>query len=207
MCSRYSRKNKKAKVGKKEISIPAEPQPVIRPTDRASILRASLSDLEVAELRWGLIPSWAQDPKIGVQCINARAETVAEKPAFRDSFARRRCLIPADSFFEWETQGRRKIPWRFERPDQEPFCMAGLWDRWNSAEGPLETFTILTCPPNQLVGSVHSRMPVLLSPDQAERWLFEGGVSLLVPAPDDFLLKLPVEPELPKDSLFNSEFS
>ena len=130
MCSRYSRKNKKAKVGKKEISIPAEPQPVIRPTDRASILRASSSDLEVAELRWGLIPSWAKDPKIGIQCINARSETVAEKPAFRDSFLHRRCLIPADSFFEWETRGRRKIPWRFERPEHEPFCMAGLWDRW-----------------------------------------------------------------------------
>ena len=202
MCSRYSRENKKAKVGKKEVSIPAKPQPVIRPTDRASILRPGSSDLEVAELRWGLIPSWAKDPKIGLQCINARSETVAEKPAFRDSFVRRRCLVPADSFFEWETQGRRKIPWRFERPHHESFCMAGLWDRWNSPEGPLETFTILTCAPNQLVSSVHSRMPVLLSPDQAERWLFEGGVSLLVPAPDDFLLKLPVEPELPKDGLF-----
>ena len=144
----------------------------------------------------------AKDPKIGVQCINARSETVAEKPAFRDSIARRRCLVLADSFFEWQTQGRRKIPWRFERPDHEPFCMAGLWDRWNSPEGPLETFTILTCPPNQLVGSVHSRMPVVLSPDQAEHWLHDGGSSLLLPAPDDFLLKLPVEPELPKDGLF-----
>ena len=83
MCSRYSRKNAKTKVGKRMVEIPASPQPVIRPTDRASILRAGSSDLEIAELRWGLIPSWAQDPKIGVQCINARSETVAEKPAFR----------------------------------------------------------------------------------------------------------------------------
>ena len=80
--------------------------------------------------------------------------------------------------------------------------MAGLWDRWNSPDGPLETFTILTCAPNSLVGSVHSRMPVLLSADQAERWLSEGGTSLLVPAPEDFLLKFPVEPVLPSDSLF-----
>ena len=203
MCSRYSRKNKKAKVGKKEVTIPAEPQPAIRPTDRASIIRAGSSDLEVAELRWGLIPSWAKDPKIGLQCINARSETVAEKPAFRDSFLRRRCLVPADSFFEWETRGRRKIPWRFERPDYEPFGMAGLWDRWNSPDGPWETFTILTCAPNQLVGSVHSRMPVLLSPDQAEHWLSNGGISLLAPAPEDFLLKLPVEPDPPEDSLFS----
>ena len=202
MCSKYSRKNKKTKVGKKEIPIPAEPQPVIRPTDRASILRAGSSDLEVAELRWGLIPFWAKDPKIGLQCINARSETVAEKPAFRDSFLHRRCLVPADSFFEWETRGRRKIPWRFERPDHESFCMAGLWDRWSSPDGPWETFTILTCAPNQLVGSVHSRMPVLLSPDQAEHWLSKGGGSLLLPAPEDFLLKLPVEPDLPSDSLF-----
>jgi len=81
--------------------------------------------------------------------------------------------------------------------------MAGLWDRWNSPEGPLETFTILTSAPNQLVGSVHSRMPVLLSPDQAEHWLSNGGISLLAPAPEDFLLKLPVEPDPPEDSLFS----
>ena len=203
MCSKYSRKNKKTKVGKKEVSIPADPQPAIRPTDRASIIRAGSSDLEVAELRWGLIPSWAKDSKIGLQCINARSETVAEKPAFRDSFVRRRCLVPADSFFEWESRGRRKIPWRFERPDHEPFCMAGLWNRWNSPDGPLETFTILTCAPNSLVGVVHSRMPVLLSPDQAEHWLSNGGTSLLVPAPDNFLLKIPVESDPAEDSLFS----
>ena len=204
MCSKYSRKNKKAKVGKKEVVIPAAPQLVIRPTDRASIIRAGNSDLEIAELRWGLIPHWAKDPKIGVQCINARAETVSEKPAFRDPFRQRRCLVLADSFFEWQTHGRRKIPWRFERPDGEGFCMAGLWDRWNSPDGPLETFTILTTSPNQLIGSVHDRMPVLLSPDQSEHWLRSADSSLLVPAPEDFLVKLPVEPDLPKDDLFSN---
>ena len=202
MCTKFSRKNKKVKVGKKEVAIPAEPQGVIRPTDRASIIRAENSDLEIAELRWGLIPHWAKDPKIGVQCINARAETVSKKPAFRDPFRQRRCLVPADSFFEWQTQGRRKIPWRFERPDGEGFCMAGLWDQWNSPDGPLETFTILTTSPNQLVGSVHDRMPVLLSPDQSEYWLRSADLSLLVAAPEDFLVKLLVEPEPPKDSLF-----
>ena len=202
MCSKYSRRNKKAKVGEKEVQISSPPQPIIRPTDRASIIRSRGGDLEVAELRWGLIPSWAKDPKIGVQCINARAETVAEKPAFRESFTRRRCLVPADSFFEWETRGRRKIPWRFERADQEPFSMAGLWDCWSSPEGPLETFTILTCPPNSLVGSVHSRMPVLLSCEDSESWLSNGGTELLLPAPEDFLIKCPADPEMPKDSLF-----
>ena len=202
MCSKFSRKNKKVKVGKKEVAIRADPQPFIRPTDRASIIRAGNSDLEIAELRWGLIPHWAKDLKIGIQCINARAETVSDKPAFRDPFRQRRCLVPADSFFEWQTQGRRKIPWRFARPDGEGFCMAGLWDRWNSPKGPLETFTILTTSPNQLVGSVHDRMPVLLSPDQSEHWLHSADLSLLVAAPEDFLLKLPVEAEKPKDSFF-----
>jgi len=204
MCSKYSRKNKKVKVGKKEVVIPAAPQPVIRPTDRASIIRAGSTDLEIVELRWGLIPHWAKDPKIGVQCINARAETVSEKPAFRDPFRQRRCLVPADSFFEWQTQGRRKIPWQFVRPSGEEFCIAGLWDRWNSPDGPLETFTILTTSPNQLVSSVHDRMPVLLFPDQSEHWLRSADLSLLVPAPEDFLLKLPVEPDLPKDDLFSN---
>ena len=204
MCSKYSRKNKKVKVGKKEVAIPADPQPVIRPTDRASIVRAGNSDLEIAELRWGLIPHWAKDPKIGVQCINARAETVSEKPAFRDPFRQRRCLVLADSFFEWQTHGRRKIPWRFARSDEEGFCMAGLWDQWNSPDGPLETFTILTTSPNQLIGSVHDRMPVLLSPDQSEHWLRSADLSLLVAAPEDFLVKLPVEPDLPKDDLFSN---
>jgi len=204
MCSKYSRKNKKVKVGKREVLISAAPQPVIRPTDRASIIRAGSSDLEIAELRWGLIPHWAKDPKIGAQCINARAETVSEKPAFRDPFRQRRCLVPADSFFEWQTQGRRKIPWQFVRPSGEEFCIAGLWDRWNSPDGPLETFTILTTSPNQLVSSVHDRMPVLLFPDQSEHWLRSADLSLLVPAPEDFLLKLPVEPDLPKDDLFSN---
>jgi putative SOS response-associated peptidase YedK len=202
MCSKYSRKNKSVKIGKKEIPIPANPQPVIRPTDRASIIRSGSSGLEIAELRWGLIPHWAKDPKIGAQCINARAETVSEKPAFRDPFRQRRCLVPADSFFEWQTQGRRKIPWRFERPDREGFCMAGLWDRWKSPDGPLETFTIITTSPNQLVGSVHDRMPVLLSPDESNLWLHSADLSLLIPAPEDFLLKLPVEPAPPIDDLF-----
>jgi len=203
MCSKYSRKNKKVKVGKREVLISAAPQPVIRPTDRASIIRAGSSDLEIVELRWGLIPHWAKDPKIGAQCINARAETVSEKPAFRDPFRQRRCLVPADSFFEWQSQGRRKIPWQFVQPDGDGFCMAGLWDRWNSPDGPLETFTILTTSPNQLVSSVHDRMPVLLSPDQSEHWLHSADLALLAPAPEDFLLKLPVEPDSPKDDLFS----
>ena len=143
----------------------------------------------MADLRWGLIPSWAKDPKIGVQCINARVETISEKPSFREAFQKRRCLVPADGFWEWETIGKKKIPWKFARPDNEEFCMAGLWESWNSPEGILETFTIITTSPNELVRSVHDRMPVILTPEAGEAWLEKGGVGWLRAIEDDFLIK------------------
>lgn len=190
MCSRYSRTKGQVKVGKTKVAIKAPPQAMIRPTDRASVIRKGSGGLEEANLRWGLIPSWAKDPKIGVQCINARAETISEKPSFREAFQKRRCLVPADGFWEWETIGKKKIPWKFTRPDGEEFCMAGLWEAWNSPEGVLETFTIITTSPNELVRSVHDRMPVILGPDGAEDWLEKGGVAWLGPMADDFLRKV-----------------
>ncbi len=177
------------KVGKTKVAIKAPPQAIIRPTDRASVIRKGPGGLEEATLRWGLIPSWAKDPKIGVQCINARAETISEKPSFREAFQKRRCLVPADGFWEWETIGKKKIPCKFARPDNEEFCMAGLWEAWNSPEGILETFTIITTSPNELVRSVHDRMPVILSPDEGEVWLEAGRQDLLRSAPDDYLVK------------------
>ena len=178
------------KVGKTKVAIKAPPQAMIRPTDNASVVRKGSGGMEVAILRWGLIPSWAKDPKIGVQCINARAETISEKPSFREAFQKRRCLVPADGFWEWETMGKKKIPWKFARPDGEEFCLAGLWEAWNSPEGVLETFTIITTSPNDLVRSVHDRMPVILGPDGAEDWLEKGGVAWLGPMADDFLRKV-----------------
>lgn len=189
MCSKYSRTKGQVKVGKKQIAIQSDPQPGIRPTDRAAIVRHGSHGPEIAELRWGLIPAWAKDSKVGVQCINARAETLSEKPSFREAFRHRRCLVPADSFFEWETRGKAKVPWKFSRLNGEEFCMAGLWEAWNSPKGVLETFTIITTVPNDLVGSVHSRMPVILSPDEGEVWLEVGGQDLLRSVPDDYLIK------------------
>ena len=189
MCSRYSRTQGQVKVGKGKVAIKAPPQEMIRPTDKASVIRKGSGGLEEAQLRWGLIPSWAKDPKIGVQCINARAETISEKPAFREAFQKRRCLVPADGFWEWETVGKKKIPWKFARTDGEGFCMAGLWEAWSSAEGIWETFTIITTTPNEVVRAVHDRMPVILSEDEGEEWLEVGRQGLLRSAPDDWLIK------------------
>ena len=189
MCSRYSRTKGQVKVGKAKVSIQSPPQAMIRPTDRASVIRRGSGGLEEANLRWGLIPSWAKDPKIGVQCINARAETISEKPAFREAFRKRRCLVPADGFWEWETAGKKKIPWKFARPDGEGFCMAGLWERWINQGEPLETFTIITTSPNGLVSPVHDRMPVILTPDVAEQWLERPDAGFLRSIADDFLIK------------------
>jgi len=189
MCSRYSRTKGQVKVGKAKVAIKAPPQAIIRPTDKASVIRKGSGELEEATLRWGLIPSWAKDPKIGVQCINARGETISEKPSFREAFQKRRCLVPADGFWEWETAGKKKIPWKFARPDGDEFCMAGLWEAWNSPEGILETFTIITTSPNELVRSVHDRMPVILSQDEGEVWLVAGRQDLLRSAPDDYFIK------------------
>jgi len=189
MCSRYSRTKGQVEVGKAKVAIKAPPQRMIRPTDRASVIRKGSGGMEEANLRWGLIPSWAKDPKIGVQCINARAETISVKPSFREAFRKRRCLVPADGFWEWETIGKKKIPWKFARPDGEEFCMAGLWEAWNSPEGILETFTIITTSPSELVRSVHDRMPVILIPEAGDEWLEKGGVDCLRAITDDFLVK------------------
>lgn len=124
MCSRYSRTKGQVKVSKAKVAIKTPPQAIIRPTDKAGVIRKGSGGLEEATLRWGLIPSWATDPKIGVQCINARAETISEKPSFREAFQKMRCLVIADGFWEWETIGKKKIPWKFARTDGDEFCMA-----------------------------------------------------------------------------------
>jgi len=131
---------------------------------------------ELALLRWGLVPHWADDPSIGNRMINARAETAAEKPAFRTSFKRKRCLILADGFYEWQKlAGGTKQPWYFRLESAEPFAFAGLWARWKprdaDGEQPIDSCTILTTEANELVGKVHHRMPVILAPDAYDLWL------------------------------------
>jgi putative SOS response-associated peptidase YedK len=127
---------------------------------------------ELKPMRWGLVPSWAPDPSIGNRLINARAETITEKPSFRRLIESRRCLIPADGFYEWRREGSRKIPVWFHLKKKEPFAFAGLWDVWRDVEGEvLHTFTIITTVPNALLRRIHHRMPVMFDTLQARQWL------------------------------------
>ena len=129
----------------------------------------------VGYMRWGLIPSWAKDPSVGSRMINARAETVAERPAFRTALRRRRCLVLADGFYEWQKSVGRRRPMRVVLRSQEPFAFAGLWETWRDPEGKvLPSCTILTTEANELLKSIHHRMPVILSRDNEDFWLDRG---------------------------------
>jgi putative SOS response-associated peptidase YedK len=151
-------------------------------------------------LRWGLIPTWAKDPSIANRLINARSETLAEKPSFRSALARRRCLILADGFFEWQHQADKRVlsqPYHFRRSDGRPFAFAGLWEIWRKPEGgEVRSCTIITCAANEMVAPVHDRMPVILSGDKAWAWLETRPLpelrSLLAPYPAQWMVANPV---------------
>jgi putative SOS response-associated peptidase YedK len=131
----------------------------------------------VKTMRWGLVPSWSRDPAIGNQMINARCETLDQKPSFKQLLARNRCLIPADGFFEWVRIGKGKIPMRVRMRDQKPFTMAGLWDLWSDPDGEmLYSFTIITVPANKLLRPIHDRMPLILDPGVANQWLDPNSI-------------------------------
>lgn len=153
-------------------------------------------------LRWGLVPFWAKDPSIAYKMINARSETAAEKPAFRAAFAKRRCLVPADGFYEWEKAGEEKVPHWLHLPERKPFAMAGLWERWApEGEDPLFTFTILTTQASPDIRHIHPRMPVILPPDTWESWLdperTPGDLQpLLQPLPEGSLEEWPVSTDV-----------
>lgn len=144
----------------------------IAPTQSVAAVRSAEAGRELVLMRWGLVPMWAKDPSVGSRMINARAETAAEKPAFRTALRQRRCLIPADGFYEWQAAPGGKQPFYFHMGDGSPFALAGLWERWKSPEGAwLETCTILTTEANDLLRPFHDRMPVIVAPDDYARWL------------------------------------
>lgn len=144
--------------------------------------------------KWGLVPFWAKDPKIGNKMINARAETLTEKASFRQALTRRRCIIPADGFYEWKKSAKASQPLMIRRRDNELFGFAGLWEQWRSPEGePLHTCTIITVDPNELIAPIHSRMAAILKPEHEKIWLDPEVkdsarlLSLLAPYPQDQL--------------------
>jgi putative SOS response-associated peptidase YedK len=137
----------------------------------AAVRRHEAGGREAAWLRWGLVPSWADDAAIGNRMINARSETAATKPAFREAFRRRRCLVAADGFYEWKRGAKPKQPYYIRLVEDGPFAFAGLWERWHRGEAVIESCTILTSDANELVASLHDRMPVILDPDDYDAWL------------------------------------
>ncbi len=171
---------------------PFGPRYNVAPTQQVGVVRESTpGQREFVWMQWGLVPRWAKDPKISSQLINARSETAATKPAFRDAFRRRRCLIAADGFYEWQKIGpKSKQPYFIHRKDDRPFAFAGLWERW----GELESCTVLTTTPNELCSGFHDRMPVILDPADYSPWL-DASVKepaelqpLLAPYPADELV-------------------
>ncbi len=184
MCGRfafYSPAEATAALFGADTSSELPPRYNVAPTqDIAAIRRDAEGTPELVSLRWGLVPFWAKDPSIGNRMINARAETVAEKPSFRSAYRKRRCLILADGFYEWRREGSVKTPYLISLASGEPCAFAGLWERWTDKETGelLETATIVTTAANTFVAELHDRMPVILVPDTAARWI-DGDDELL----------------------------
>ncbi|HZF09547.1 MAG TPA: SOS response-associated peptidase [Thermoanaerobaculia bacterium] len=188
--------------GTEQLELPdLPPRYNLAPTQEAlvALVREPGAPRTLALLRWGLIPYWAKEASIGNRMINARSEGVAEKPAYRFSFKKKRCLIPADGFYEWKKEGKAKQPYLIRHKDHRPFAFAGLWSTWKNPEGGLvETFTILTTDANGTIKGLHDRMPVVLDRADFGLWLDpkvedkEKLQALLKPAPDADFETLPV---------------
>ena len=154
------------------------------------------------EFRWGLVPSWADDPSFGAKTINARSETAAEKPAFRSAIRDRRCLIVADGFYEWRQHGSARQPYYVTMQDDQPFAFAGLWEHWGTGEAAIDSCAILTTSANDLMKQLHDRMPVILAPEDSDAWLdpnvreTHAVAPLLRPFPPERMKLRPVSPKV-----------
>lgn len=202
MCGRYTLHHKPEEIEERfDVDAVEEflaPRYNIAPSQIIPVIRQTQSR-EMAGCKWGLIPFWAKDPKIGNNLINAKAETIAEKPSFKRAFAKRRCLIPADGFYEWQKRGKAPSqPMYIRRRDGGLFAFAGLWEEWKSPEGePIETCTIITVEPNELLSKIHNRMAAILSPGDEAAWIDpKSGVDdllqMLRPYDSDELEAIPV---------------
>ncbi|MGC8829898.1 MAG: SOS response-associated peptidase [Verrucomicrobiia bacterium] len=174
MCGRFSQAGNFDIIRKEcnvsQCLVDEKPRYNIAPSQPAQVI-FNENQTKCIMMKWGLVPSWAQDASIGEKLINARAESLLEKPMFKNIFKRRRCLIPSDGFYEW-TKGRYKQPLRFLMKDDSPFAFGGLWDRWASPDGSvIETFAIITTTANDLVAPIHNRMPLIIRPEDYHLWL------------------------------------
>lgn len=181
-----------------EFSVPIQPRYNIAPSQPLAVISNEHPEL-VDFFSWGLIPSWAKDPNIGNQMINARAETLAQKPAFRSPFRYRRCLILADGFYEWKKEGTTKIPIYIRLASGLPFAFAGIWDIWQSPDGSeIRSCAIITTEPNSLIALIHNRMPVILQPKDYSEWLNPQPANpmvlqkILQPYPSEEMAAFPV---------------
>jgi putative SOS response-associated peptidase YedK len=193
MCGRFTLTRSAAEVAE-HFELAAAPEFAAHwnaaPTQELPIVRVRSTGVRVLELRrWGLVPNWAKDPSVGARMINARVEGVLERPAFREAIRRRRCLVPADGFFEWQGQARARRPFHITRPDGGVFAIAGLYERWHGAGGEvLDSFTLLTRPARGAVATLHDRMPLIVDPPGYAAWLDPAA-----PDPAALLAALPEE--------------
>ena len=178
----------------------------VAPTDDALVVVQREDRRAITAYRWGLIPHWASDAKVGSRMFNARAETLTSSPAFRDAFKRHRCLVPVDSFYEWKREGTVRQPYRVVRDDRAPLALAGLWAGWRdpATDTVRRTFTIVTSRPNEALHDLHDRMPVVVPPDAWDRWLSDattdpGELLAILEPRDDLDLDVYAVPRLVND--------
>ncbi|MCY4145209.1 MAG: SOS response-associated peptidase [Chloroflexi bacterium] len=181
MCARYTLRADAESIQRAFALASAEnwagPRYNIAPTQSVAVI-ANQQPKALAKMKWGFVPAWAKDPKIGSRMVNARSETAHEKPAFRSAFRRRRCLIPADGYYEWMPQGGRKTPVYIQHAQRDLFAFAGLWERWQDARGNwLHSCAILTTAANQRIRPIHQRMAVILEPADYALWLAPRGLT------------------------------
>jgi putative SOS response-associated peptidase YedK len=173
-------------------------RPNVSPTEAVPVVVSHEGDRTIVPMRWGLLPSWYRTPNGGPLLINARAEGIAAKPAFREAVRHRRCLIPADGFYEWQGEGRAKTPYVIRPRAGGLIAFAGLWENWRGPEGRIATCAIVTCDANATLAPVHDRMPVVIEPGDFALWLGEAGrgaARLMVPAPEESLVAEPADAE------------
>ncbi len=209
MCGRYSLTHSSEEIAARfnvEITFEVSPRYNVAPTDQMPVIRSGgqqgAEAREAAVLRWGLVPFWADDESIGYRMINARSETVGEKPAFRAAFRRRRCLVVVDAFYEWVEDNDKKWPIRITVGDEPLGAFAGIWERWSGDDRVIESYTILTTDAHDVVAPLHDRMPVWAPQDHWDAWLFGDEApqqvleSMIEHFPADSVGYGPVSPKL-----------